>query len=338
METPDQPAPYPLNLDALHACNPDDQPLRNLILNALKRDPRLLEELANGEPIDYEGNHATLYHLASTKSWPAQDHGWVGEACSLIRYEWWDDQPSPPKKRTRAKTDNKSDRFTLSRLAACTLLGDIVRHAPFEAASVEDEPTAYTCLTLADTAAALGPPWTAAATQWLASYALWIHESDTWLRSAPDVLATLALLNALRNDIEHTDLPVDALLTTAHALEGRPTPPTTTNPRHAAWLAAALDTAEDWPPLAVADHLIDRALRSLASTDRRAAEQTLHKLQANPPRPDPIKAKHPAPLRHTICNLDPDRTIERLDPTLTAIDRAATRARSQAKPKKAQKR
>lgn len=219
----DDPQEFKLDADLIRACGPDEGPLRELVLETLRNDREMLDEIANGEEHDYEGSLKTLTHFVEHGEWPEKDEGWISESASMTSSSYWFCGERRSSWETEfGKYGRPNERMTLRTLCACVLLGDLARRSSVFNSVMEDEsPTSSTCFRLADASCRLGGEWPAAAMSWLSDFVLWKFEVRNWWGEwdALAIIAPMAMLSAWLKAERQLALPVHGLFDLVHELE-----------------------------------------------------------------------------------------------------------------------
>ena len=263
-------------VEALRACGPDEGRLRSLVMSTLRRDRALLESIADGEPLDFDGSLRTLCDFIGDGRWPEGDAGWGREAADLTLHDYWmpGEEPGEFQRKLRGKGGRPDERTTLRCVTACVLLADLEMHAPFGGG--EDEAGARTCLMLVDGSLRLGGDWPGALIAWVAAVALRETGAEGegpsfgWAERVAPPLFALVLLTARDKALGGEAHPVPALVCFIERL-GRDT-----------WLVPTLSflgRAED--PARVAEAVVEPMLDRLDTEDREAVARLLGKFAAS---------------------------------------------------------
>ena len=266
-------------LDVVRRCGPDEGPLRERVMRTLRKRSDVLNDVANGEPMAYEGSLATLRVFIGTEAWPERDSGWVAETCSLAGYEYWYAKRDRPRWSDDVGKDGRpGPRLTLRTLCAGVLLGDCARHATFTDA---EGPGPGPCLAIVDGAVRLGEDWPQLALAWLADYALYHAESEEFLPELDvvGVVGAMLLLASWLAGEDAENLPVAGLFECCEQLDAHILR-CGLREKRGPWLARAMGLSKTWVPGAIAESQIRPRLKRLDGEAREVAERVCGRLAA----------------------------------------------------------
>lgn len=206
----------PWILEAIRACEPDEQPLRALVLQTLRQDPELTKTIAYGDSRadedESEASLATLNHFVEHGAWPAKDDGWLVEAAGLSGYSYWlaGDQPDEVNLECRDDDGRPNRELTIRCVVSCFLVGDLRSNSVL--GGMYEEPTINACLIVADGAARLGVEWERAALRWFAWIAIRCAEEETWPSIHLESLVCLFMLSVRGAGLRGDQAPLSDLL------------------------------------------------------------------------------------------------------------------------------
>lgn len=279
-------------LKAVRACGPGEGGMQELVRSRLRGDRKLLEAIADGEPMDYEGSLRTLREYVANERWPKKDQGWVREACSLTQHSYWmpGGKPERWRKKLRGRDGRPNRKTTLRCVFTAFLLSDLETHAPFGHGGEECYASWY--LLIADGVLRLEAEWLRPTVRWLAGIVLhsWACESSPkrtfWCEGSLGPLLALTLLAARENATTGASHPIGELVRTIEGLESRLVDD---DRKHGidpgeGWLVRSLNMpGRPGDALVVSRAVLGPSLDGLSIGDREAAERLLRKLEEGLP-------------------------------------------------------
>lgn len=216
----------PWMLEAVRACGPDDGPLRGLVVEAMRREPDVVREIAEAEDDFAKRSQKTMESFALSGQWPTRGRGLVSETASLARWAYWmpGEKAASWDSAFRGLDGRPDRRLTLRCVVACYLLGDLESDSSFGSGC--DEPDDATCLILADGVTRLGDGWSVAALRWFAWVVVrtWAPDEGDAARAdlyeaGVGLLFVISLLAARENALNGGDYPVADLIRCIKAID-----------------------------------------------------------------------------------------------------------------------